>query len=131
MAADTRISNRSLYAEKDLPFFGTTRVANKGVDVTLIVRPSHTAEAVKAARRCGVCGISTAVLEVTQTDPPDQRTLEHFCTLTGRLVFEDQQLLEVHSIPADTKILVAEDCTAEAFSKAVSAIKKRKGEGGA
>ena len=71
---------------KDLPFFGTTRVANKGVDVTLIVRPSHTAEAVKAARRCGVCGISTAVLEVTQTDPPDQRTLEHFCTLTGRLV---------------------------------------------
>ena len=82
---------------KDLPFFGTTRVANKGVDVALIVRPSHTAEAVKAARRCGVCGISTAVLEVTQTDPPDQRTLEHFCTLTGRLVFEDQQLLEVHS----------------------------------
>lgn len=116
---------------KDLPFFGTTRVANKGVDVALIVRPSHTAEAVKAARRCGVCGISTAMLEVTQTDPPDQRTLEHFCTLTGRLVFEDQQLLEVHSIPADTKILVAEDCTAEAFSKAVSAIKKRKGEGGA
>ena len=127
MAADTRISNRSLYAE-GLPFFGTTRVANKGVDVTLIVRPSHTAEAVKAARRCGVCGISTAVLEVTQTDPPDQRTLEHFCTLTGRLVFEDQQLLEVHSIPADTKILVAEDCTAEAFSKAVSAIKKKKGK---
>ena len=36
---------------KDLPFFGTTRVANKGVDVALIVRPSHTAEAVKAARR--------------------------------------------------------------------------------
>ena len=114
---------------KDLPFFGTTCVANKGVDVALIVRPSHTAEAVKAASRCGVCGISTAVLEVTQTDPPDQRTLEYFCTLTGRLVFEDQQLLEVHSIPADTKILVAEDCTAEA--KAVSAMKKRKGEGGA
>ena len=62
---------------KDLPFFGTTRVANKGVDVALIVRPSHTAEAVKAARRCGVCGISTAVLEVTQTDPPDQRQ-RHF-----------------------------------------------------
>ncbi len=34
---------------KDLPFFGTTRVANKGVDVALIVRPSHTAEEVKAA----------------------------------------------------------------------------------
>ena len=34
---------------KDLPFFGTTRVANKGVDVTLIVRPSHTAEAFSKA----------------------------------------------------------------------------------
>ena len=38
---------------KDLPFFGTTRVANKGVDVALIVRPSHTAEAVYDAG-CGV-----------------------------------------------------------------------------
>lgn len=34
---------------KDLPFFGTTRVANKGVDVALIVRPSHTAEAFSKA----------------------------------------------------------------------------------
>lgn len=92
------------------------------------MRPAHTAEAVKAARRCGVCGISTAVLEVTQTDPPDQRTLEHFCTLTGRLVFEDQQLLEVHSIPADTKILVAEDCTAEAFPKRCLPSKREKGK---
>ena len=34
---------------KDLPFFGTTRVANKGVDVALIVRPLHTAEAFSKA----------------------------------------------------------------------------------
>lgn len=34
---------------KDLPFFGTTRVANKGVDIALIVRPSHTAEAFSKA----------------------------------------------------------------------------------
>lgn len=114
---------------KDLSFSGTTRVANKGVDVALVVRPEHTTEAVKAARRCGVCGISTAVLEVTQLDPPDQRTLEHFCALTGMLVFEDQQLLEAHSTPVGTRTLIAEDCTAEAFSKAVSAVKKREDEG--
>lgn len=110
---------------KDLPFTGTTRVANKGVDVALVVLPEHTEDAVKAARLCGVCGISTAVLEVTQLTPPDQRTLEHFCTTTKKLVFANRELLDAHVVLAGTEVMVVNTCTIKSFSDAVFAIKRK------
>ena len=102
---------------ENLPFTGTMRVANKGTDAALVVRPVHTPEAMKAARRCGVRGISTAVL-----DPPDRRTLEYFCELTGRLVFADQALLEAHPVPPGTRVLTAEERTEAGFAAAVMAL---------
>lgn len=111
---------------EDLPFAGTMRVANKGTDAALVVRPAHTPEALRAAKRCGVRGISTAVLE--EADAPDQRTVEYFCGLTGRLAFSDQALLDAYVIPPGTKTLVSEACTEDAFSQAVIAL-KRMGEG--
>lgn len=107
---------------ENLPFTGTMRVANKGTDAALVVRPVHTPEAMKAARRCGVRGISTAVLEAA--DPPDRRTLEYFCELTGRLVFADQALLEAHPVPPGTRVLAAEECTEAGFAAAVVALKR-------
>ena len=110
---------------KDLPFTGTTRVANKGVDVALVVLPEHTEDAIKAARVCGVCGISTAVLEVTQLDPPDQRTLEHFCNTTKKLVFANRELLEVHTLLAGTEVAIVDETTVKGFSDTVFAIKRK------
>lgn len=110
---------------KDLPFTGTTRVANKGVDVTLVVLPEHTEDAVKAARICGVCGISTAVLEVNQLTPPDLRTLEHFCTTTKKLVFANRELLDAHVVSEETEVIVVNECTVKSFSDAVFTIKRR------
>ena len=52
---------------KDLPLFGTTRVANKGVDVALIVRPAHTAEAFSKA-------VSAIKKEKGKADPESDET---------------------------------------------------------
>lgn len=107
---------------ENLPFTGTMRVANKGTDAALVVRPVHIPEAMRAAKRCGVRGISTAVLEAA--DPPDLRTLEYFCQLTGRLVFAEQALLEACPVPPGTRILVAQECTEAGFTAAVITLKR-------
>lgn len=107
-----------------LSFSGTTRVANKGVDVALVVLPEHTERAIQAARICGVCGISTAVLEVTRLDPPDQRTMDHFCATAGKLVFESEELLSAHRIPEGVKVCVVGDCEVKTLVNAVAAIKR-------
>lgn len=108
-----------------LPFTGTTRVANKGVDVALVVYPTSTESAIQAARICGVCGISTAVLEVTQLYPPDQRTLEHFCVTAGKLVFESETLMLAHQIPKGIDVCILENSSVKAMSDAVFAIKRK------
>lgn len=107
---------------EDLPFTGTMRVVNKGADAALVVRPADIGEALRAAKRCGVRGVSTAVLEAA--DPPDLRTLAYFCRLTGRLVFSDQALLEAHAVPPGVQTAVAEACTEAAFAAAVAALKR-------
>ena len=109
---------------KDLPFSGTTRVINKGVDAALVIRPEQRDAALTAAKICGVRGVSTAVLEVGCLCPPDQRTLEHFCHLTGCVVFGDRDLLAAHVIPAGAGVAAAPSPTPQGFTGAVFALRK-------
>lgn len=77
-----------------LSFQGTTKVVNKGVDVTIVANEKTIEAAMKASRSLVVRGMSTAVLEVTCTDPIDERTISHFVQSTGALVFADSFLYE-------------------------------------
>ena len=61
-----------------LPFEGTIKVRNKGVDVTLLADKDTAELAFAASRVLVVCGISTAVLEITCWDPIDTRTLSYY-----------------------------------------------------
>mgnify|MGYP005771319903 CR=1 FL=1 len=58
---------------------------NTGVDITLVVEPADREAALRAAKICGVCGISTAVLQVAP-DEVGKRTIAAYCELTGRIV---------------------------------------------
>lgn len=111
---------------EDLPAGGTMRLVNKGVDAALIARPAHIEAALRAAKRCGVRGVSTAVLEAA--DPPDLATLEYFCALTGKLAFSDQALLEVHAVPSGVRTLAAKGPTEKDFSDAVMALQRPREE---
>lgn len=110
-----------------LSFEGTTKVLNKGVDAALAVRPEDADEALRAAKVCGVCGVSTAVLSVTETDPIDTRTFAHFAKTAGRLVFADRALYEAAKCALDekTKVLIAPGRDAKAFSDTVFAVKRQ------
>ncbi len=77
-----------------LSFQGTTKVINKGVDITIVADGSTIGTAMKASRILVVRGISTAVLEVTCVTPIDERTISHFVEATGALVFINQKLYE-------------------------------------
>lgn len=63
---------------ESLPFEGTMKVRNKGVDIAIIANTETVSEAFAASRQLVVCGISTAVLEATCLDPIDTRTLEYY-----------------------------------------------------
>ena len=63
---------------QSLPFEGTIRVRNKGVDITILADVDTVDLAFRASRTLVVCGISTAVLEITCFDPIDTRTLEYY-----------------------------------------------------
>lgn len=78
-----------------LPFEGTIKVRNKGVDAAILA-DSRTADAAFAASRSlVVCGISTAVLEVTCLSPVDTRTLAYYEQTTGgRLLAMTQEVFE-------------------------------------
>ena len=110
-----------------LSFEGTTKVLNKGVDVALVIEPLDAEQALRAAKICGVCGVSTAVLSVTETDPVDRRTIAHFCGTAGRLVFADRALYDAAacSLTEHTKVLIAPDKSAKAFSDTVFAVKRQ------
>ena len=66
-----------------LPFEGTIKVRNKGVDVAILADSATVEKAFAASRRLVVCGISTAVLEVTCLEPLDTRTLGYYEDTTG------------------------------------------------
>lgn len=86
-----------------LPFQGTTKVVNKGVDITLVADGATIDAAMKASRTLVVRGMSTVVLEVTCLDPIDERTLNHFIDATGALVFTNQEVYK------SAKYLLKED----------------------
>lgn len=75
-----------------LAFEGTTKVINKGVDITIVADGDTKGDAMKASRILVVRGISTVVLEVTCLDPIDERTLNHFIEATSALIFTNQSL---------------------------------------
>lgn len=110
-----------------LSFEGTTKVLNKGVDVALAVRPADADAALAAAKVCGVCGVSTAVLSVTELSPIDTRTFAHFADTAGRLVFADRELYQAAkcALNENTKVRIAPGRDAEAFSDTVFAVKRQ------
>lgn len=63
---------------QSLPFEGTIKVRNKGVDITILADADTVDLAFRASRTLVVCGISTAVIEITCFDPIDTRTLEYY-----------------------------------------------------
>ncbi|MDO5142620.1 MAG: hypothetical protein Q4D31_06345 [Eubacteriales bacterium] len=71
---------------QSLPFEGTIRVRNKGVDIALLADADTVDAAFAASRELVVCGVSTAVLEVTCLSPIDTRTLESYEQITPRML---------------------------------------------
>ena len=67
---------------KSLPFEGTIKVRNKGVDAAILADCDTVDLAFAASRKLAVCGISTAVLEVTCLSPMDTRTLQYYAEIT-------------------------------------------------
>lgn len=63
---------------QSLPFEGTIKVWNKGVDIALLADADTVELAFAASRKLVVCGVSTAVLEVTCLDPVDTQTLSYY-----------------------------------------------------
>lgn len=79
---------------KSLPFEGTIKVRNKGVDISILA-DSDTAElAFAASRQLVVCGISTAVLEITCFEPIDTRTLKYYEKTTPCLLAMTEKIFD-------------------------------------
>lgn len=75
---------------QSLPFEGTIKVRNKGVDVTLLADADTVELAFTVSRTLVVCGISTAVLEITCWDPIDTRTLSYYEQTTRGIIAMDE-----------------------------------------
>lgn len=116
---------------KALSFEGTTKVLNKGVDVALVIAPADEKPALYASKVCGVCGVSTAVLCVTQLQPVDKRTLSHFCQTAGRMVFADRALYEAvrHVLDARVHVFIAPEKNAKSFADTVLRSKRNSRNG--
>ena len=71
---------------ESLPFEGTIKVRNKGVDIALLADQNTVDLAFAASRKLVVCGVSTAVLEVTCLSPIDIRTLHSYERITPRMI---------------------------------------------
>ena len=71
---------------ESLPFEGTIKVRNKGVDIALLAEQNTVDLAFAASRKLVVCGVSTAVLEVTCLSPIDIRTLHSYERITPRMI---------------------------------------------
>lgn len=111
---------------EDLPFNGTLQVVNKGTDICLVIRQKHRAEAMCAAKICGVCGISTAVLLLPEKKSPDKRTLDYFMNTVQGFVFAEAELIEKIKpfLSANISHVMAREETQKGFTEAVFALKK-------
>ena len=112
---------------KALSFGETTEVLNTGVDITLVVEPADREAALRAAKICGVCGISTAVLQVAP-DEVGKRTIAAYCELTGRIVFVDEALCQrvCRAMPVEAQQWVAGGKDEQALAKAIFAAHRQR-----
>lgn len=111
---------------KPLPFEGTVKVINKGTDAVIVAgRPERDA-ALQAAKVCGVRGISTAVLEIPETEDAYSRTFQYYSELAGVYVFSDRELYERCRtlLSASDRVGIAEHKDTESFERAVLAARK-------
>ncbi|MBM4761208.1 hypothetical protein GNT69_02760 [Bacillus sp. B15-48] len=102
-----------------LAFEGTTKVINKGVDITLIADSDSVDFAFGVSRVLSVMGVSAAVLQVTCLAPFDSKTMEYFEQTTRKLIFLTTELLEAAEkhLKADTDAVVAELMEKEIYIK--------------
>lgn len=112
---------------KALSFGETTEVINTGVDITLAVEPADREAALRAAKICGVCGISTAVLQIAP-DEVGKRTIAAYCELTGRIVFADEALCQrvCRAMPVQAQTWIARGKDAQSFAKAIFSADKQR-----
>lgn len=89
-----------------LPFEGTIKVRNKGVDIAILADAETVELAFAASRVLVVCGISTAVLEVTCLDPIDTKTLRYYEQTTPILFAMTAPILDAvrPHVQADTRV---------------------------
>lgn len=106
---------------ESLPFEGTIKVINKGVDIAILADTNNSALAFGASRHLVVCGISTAVLEITCFAPVDARTLAYYEKTTPCMLAMTEEILEaVRSlISPDVKLCLFEGNTQEELIRAV------------
>ena len=71
---------------ESLPFEGTIKVRNKGVDIALLADQNTVDLAFAASRKLVVWGGSQAVLEVSCLSPIDIRTLHSYERITPRMI---------------------------------------------
>lgn len=106
---------------KPLPFEGTVKVINKGVDAALVIGKAEEEAALRAAKICGVRGISTAVLQIPESAPADRETFRYYSGLAGVFVFADKSLYERcrSLLSDDDRVQVAGAKDEKSFAKAV------------
>ena len=113
---------------ESLPFEGTIKVRNKGVDIAVLADAETVELAFAASRQLVVCGISTAVLEVTCFDPIDIRTLAYYEKTTPCMLAMTKKIAHAvrKALISDTPMDVFEGDTVAQVVKAVRETVKRK-----
>lgn len=106
---------------KSLPFEGTIKVVNKGVDVAVITDGINSHTAMAASRPLVVTGISTAVLEVTELEPFDTRTFQYYVDLINKFVFVNEEMAVAAKpyLNEDTISYTLDSCSEETIIAAV------------
>ena len=109
---------------KSLPFAGTIKVINKGVDVTVLADRSSVDIAFAASRKLVVCGISTAVLNITCFNPIDTKTLAYYEETTPRMIAMNQQIFDAVQphLRKTTRIALLDGTSEQALIDAVRTI---------
>lgn len=113
---------------ESLPFEGTIKVRNKGVDISILADAQTVDTAFAASRQLVVCGISTAVLEVTCLDPIDIRTLAYYEKTTPCMLAMTKELQHAvqHALISDVRIQTFEgDTVSQLVQAARDMVKKR------
>ena len=105
-----------------LGFEGTAKVINKGVDVTLLADASGAEELYRISRHLVVCGISAAVVAVTELDPVDVRTIRYYEDTTPALLIFDQKVADavIPVLRPETKYYRMDYCSAADLMKQIA-----------